>query len=193
MLEIEIPITARKAKHSMNEVGIAKPTSSAERTPSEASTTIITSAIAVSTEPSSCWTMERTVRDWSLEVVTSTASRSWGGQRATSAATSSRTSWAVSMRLKPLRLTIWSATVGSPSKRAVPSRSSNVRRMSARSPSVTTRSPLILTGSESMSRGSSKAPSILTALAPVGRSIAPAATSWLLFCTTWSSSAAVTL
>ena len=147
MLEIEIPITARKAKHSMNEVGMAKPTSSAERMPSEASTTIMTSAMAVSTEPSSWPTIDSTVRDWSFEVTTSIASRSSGGQVAASAATSARTSSAVSMRLKPFRLTICSATVVSPSKRAVPSRSSKVRRMSARSPSVTTRSPLILTGS----------------------------------------------
>ena len=53
MLEIEIPITAISAKVRRKEVGIAMPTSSADRVPKVASTTIITSAIAVRTEPSS--------------------------------------------------------------------------------------------------------------------------------------------
>ena len=43
-------------------------------------------------------------------------------------------------------MTTWSATVGSPLKRAVPSLSSKVRRISARSPRVTMLSPLTLTG-----------------------------------------------
>jgi hypothetical protein len=38
--------------------------------PSAASTTIITSAMAVSTEPSSWLTIEATTRDWSFEVPT---------------------------------------------------------------------------------------------------------------------------
>ena len=146
MLEMETPITARNAKQRRNEVGMAKPTSSAERGPSEASTTIITRAMAVRTLPWSCCTIESTSREVSPEKRTSTASRSSSGQSATSAATSSRTRATVSMRLKPLRLTTCTATVVSPLKRAVPSRSSNVRRISARSPSVTTRSPLVLIG-----------------------------------------------
>ena len=147
MLEIVIPTTAMIAKQRRNEVGIAKPTRSAERVPSAASTTIITSAMAVSTDPSSCVTIDRTVRDWSSVTVTSTACRSSGGQVATSASTSRRTSAAVSMMLKPFRLTTCSATVASPLNRAVPSRSSKVRLMRARSPSVTIRSPLRFTGS----------------------------------------------
>jgi len=63
MLEIVTPIRARNAKHNRNEVGMANPTSSADRVPSDASTTIITSAMAVSTDPSSCRTMPSTMVD----------------------------------------------------------------------------------------------------------------------------------
>ena len=57
ILEIGTPIAPSSRKVSRNEVGIAKPTSNAERVPSVASTTIITSAIAVRTEPSSWLTI----------------------------------------------------------------------------------------------------------------------------------------
>ena len=67
MLEIDTPISASSRKHRRKEVGIAKPTSSAGRRPSEARTTIITSAMAVSTDPSSWLTMEATCRDWSFD------------------------------------------------------------------------------------------------------------------------------
>ena len=75
-----------------------------------------------------------------------TAARKSWGHAATSASTISRTAVAVSIRLKPLRFTTCSATVVSPLKRAVPSRSSKVSLISAKSPSVMTRSPLVLTG-----------------------------------------------
>jgi hypothetical protein len=70
MLEIGMPMMPRRMKHSRNEVGIAKPTSIAERVPSAASTTIITSAMAVRTEPSSWRTMPSTCTDWSSVVST---------------------------------------------------------------------------------------------------------------------------
>ena len=114
MLDTATPITASSAKHSRNDVGIAKPTSSAGRMPSAASVTIITSAIAVSTELSSCLTIDSTVRDWSLEVPTVTAARSSSGQSFSASATVSRTRSAVSMMLKPRRLTTCNATVLSP-------------------------------------------------------------------------------
>jgi hypothetical protein len=101
------------------------------------------------------------------------------------------TSSTVSMTLKPLRLTICSATVGSPLKRAVPSRSSKVRRMSARSPSVTTLSPLTWTGRVKRSSGVSKAEGTLTAKAPEAASMSPAAISWLLRLTARTRSSAV--
>ena len=41
--------------------------------PKAASVTIITSAMAVRTEPSSCETMEAMMRDWSFDVSTCTA------------------------------------------------------------------------------------------------------------------------
>ena len=63
MFEIVMPITASRTKQSRNDVGIAKPTKSAARVPKDASTTIITKAMAVSTEPSSCDTMLATTRD----------------------------------------------------------------------------------------------------------------------------------
>ena len=72
MLEIATPMAASRAKHSRNEVGMAKPTSRAERSPSIASVTIMTSAMAVSTEFSSWPTIEPTVMDWLLDVPTST-------------------------------------------------------------------------------------------------------------------------
>ena len=146
MLLIATPSTANSAKVNRNEVGIAKPTSSAERIPSEASTTIITSAIAVMTEPSSWLTIDEMTWLWSLEYRTSTACFSSSGHSSVAASTTSFTSATVSIRLKPLRLTTCRATVVSPLKRAVPARSSNARRISARSPSVTTRSPFTLTG-----------------------------------------------
>ncbi len=78
------------------------------------STTIITSAIAVSTDACSWSTIEATSFEVSIEMSTRIASCSSSGHSATEAATLSRTSSAVSMTLKPLRLTICSATVGSP-------------------------------------------------------------------------------
>ena len=146
MLDTVIPMPSSSRKQSRKLVGMAKPTSSAARVPSAPSTTIITSAMAVSTEPSSCLTMLSTMRLWSLLAETVTAARSSGGQSASACATTARTSVAVSIRLKPLRLTTCSATVLSPLKRAVPSRSSKVRLMVASSPSVTTRSPFTFTG-----------------------------------------------
>ena len=146
MLEIDTPMIPKRTKHSRNEVGIANPTRSAERVPRNARTTIITSAIAVRTEPSSCCTMDLMVLDWSREVPRVTAFFISSGHVWRAASTSSRTRATVSMMLNPLRLTTCRATVDSPLKRAVPVRSSNVRRISARSPMVTTRSPLVLTG-----------------------------------------------
>ncbi len=84
---------------------MAKPTSKAGRIPSAASVTIITSAIAVSTEPSSWLTIEPTVRDWSLDAPTEITARNSSGQRASASATVRRTRAAVSMMLNPLRLT----------------------------------------------------------------------------------------
>ena len=114
IFEMVMPMTAMIAKDKRNEVGIANPTNSAERVPSVARTTIMTSAMAVRTEPSSCDTIERTVRDWSSVMVTSTAWRNSSGQRSVSRAISSRTCCAVSMMLKPLRFTTCNATVVSP-------------------------------------------------------------------------------
>ena len=147
MFEIETPITARKAKQSRKEVGIAKPTSRAARLPREARTTIITSATAVRTEPSSWLTMEPTTRLWSLEVPRVTEALSSGGHLVWALVRVSFTRSTVSIRLKPLRFTTCKATVSSPLKRAVPSRSSKVKLISANSPRVTMRSPLVLTGS----------------------------------------------
>ncbi len=146
MFEMVISSIASSAKHNRNEVGIAKPTSSAARVPSEASTTIITSAMAVSTDPSSWLTMEATPVLWSFEMPTVIVARMSSVQLARSASTTSRTTAAVSMMLKPRRLTTCNATVVSPLNRAVLCRSSKVRLISDRSPSVTTRSPCVLTG-----------------------------------------------
>ena len=63
MFEIVTPITARNAKQRRKDVGIAKPTKSAGRGPRAANTTIITSAIAVRTAPSSCRTILSTMID----------------------------------------------------------------------------------------------------------------------------------
>ena len=63
IFEIEIPITAKKAKQSKNDVGMANPTKKAGRDPRAASTTIMTKAMAVSTEPSNCLTIPSTFRD----------------------------------------------------------------------------------------------------------------------------------
>ena len=63
MFEMATPMTARNAKQSRNEVGMAKPTSSAERVPRVARTTIMTSAMAVRTEPSSWFTIDLTPDD----------------------------------------------------------------------------------------------------------------------------------
>ena len=63
MFEIEMPMTARNAKQSKNDVGMANPTKKAGRDPSAARTTIITKAMAVRTEPSNCLTILSTFRD----------------------------------------------------------------------------------------------------------------------------------
>ena len=60
-------INPNKTKHNKNDVGMAKPTNNAARVPRDAKTTIITNAMAVSTDPSSWLTMDSTVRDWSLD------------------------------------------------------------------------------------------------------------------------------
>jgi hypothetical protein len=86
-----MPIRARKAKHSRNDVGMAKPTSNAARMPNAARTTIITSAIAVKTDPKSCWTIESTIRLWSFDVPTVTAACKPSGQAAARAVTISCT------------------------------------------------------------------------------------------------------
>ena len=99
MFEIDTPIAASSAKHSRNEVGIANPTSSAARLPRLDSTTIITSAIAVSTDPSSWLTIEPTTRLWSFEVPTWIAARSSGGHLAREVASVSFTRSTVSIRL----------------------------------------------------------------------------------------------
>ena len=114
MLEIEIPKTASSAKHKRNEVGIAKPTNKDGRIPSEASTTIITSAIAVSTEASSWLTMPSTFLELSIEKETLMAARKSSGQRATSASTASFAAATVAIRFAPLDLTTCKATVVSP-------------------------------------------------------------------------------
>ena len=82
MFEIEIPISARNAKHRRNDVGIAKPTNSAARMPSAANTTIITNAIAVNTDPSNCCTMLSTMRLWSFDVPRVTAAFNSSGHEA---------------------------------------------------------------------------------------------------------------
>ena len=82
MLEMVTPIIANSTKHSKNEVGMAKPTSKAARLPRLARITIITSAIAVKTEPSSCPTIEATVSLWSFELPTWMAARRSSGHSA---------------------------------------------------------------------------------------------------------------
>ena len=103
--------------------------------------------MAVNTDPCNCCTIELTTRLWSFEVPTCTAAFSPSGQFAAFLATVALIRSAVSIRLNPLRFTTWMAIVSFPLNRAVLSRSSKVRLISATSPSVTTRSPLILTGS----------------------------------------------
>ena len=174
IFEIEIPITARKTKHSRKEVGMAKPTRKAGRDPRAAKTTIITRAMAVRTDPSNCLTILSTLRDWSLEVLTSMACCNSTGQSAVCFSTSARTKLAVSIRLNPLRFTTWIATVVSPLNRAVPVRSAKVRRMSAISPSVTTRPPLIFIGRLYKSNGSSNEEGIFTAKFELAVSTVPA-------------------
>ena len=53
IFETVIPIIPSKIKQSKKDVGIEKPTRRAERVPKVARTTIITSNIAVNTDPSS--------------------------------------------------------------------------------------------------------------------------------------------
>ena len=57
IFEIVTPITPSKTKHNKKEVGIAKPTRIAPLDPNDVSTTIMTRAIAVRTEPSNCPTI----------------------------------------------------------------------------------------------------------------------------------------
>ena len=124
MFEIGTPMMPKSTKASMKDVGIANPTSMAERVPRAANTTTMTSAMAVKTDPSSWRTMSATVTDWSSVVSTCTDCCNSTGHVLRTSSTVARTRAAVSMMLKPWRLTTCSATVGSPLKRAVPVRSS---------------------------------------------------------------------
>ena len=84
MFDIVTPITANSAKVSRNAAGTANPTSSADRVPRLAGTTIITRAMAVSTDPSVCATMLSTwgVRSSVTVAVKALAPcRAFGGHR----------------------------------------------------------------------------------------------------------------
>ena len=61
MFDIVIPINPNRTKQSKNDVGIENPTSNAALVPSDVSTTIITKAIAVKTDPSNCLTILSTI------------------------------------------------------------------------------------------------------------------------------------
>ena len=80
IFDIVTPIKPNKTKHNKNDVGIENPTSSAALVPSDVSTTIITNAMAVRTEPSNCLTILSTTRLWSFDVPTSTAALRFEGQ-----------------------------------------------------------------------------------------------------------------
>ena len=84
------------------------------------------------------------------------------------------------MILVPMRLETSSAMAGWPPTRANPVGSLKVRRAKATSRKASTRSPLVTTGSESMSCAVSSSPGTFTGKRPCPVSIAPAATSWLL-------------
>ena len=103
MFEIDIPMTAISAKHNKNDVGIANPTSRADLIPKEASTTIITSAIAVKTELSSCPTMPSTSFDKSIAKFTLTLCLSSLGHLSRTDKTFFFTTATVSIILDPLR------------------------------------------------------------------------------------------
>ena len=62
MFDIVIPINPNRTKQSKNDVGIENPTSNAALVPSDVSTTIITKAIAVKTDPYNCLTILSTTR-----------------------------------------------------------------------------------------------------------------------------------
>ena len=87
MLEIVIPMTASRAKHSKNEVGIAKPTNRVGRVSKDASTTIMTKAMAFRTDPSSWLTIVARARDWSFDVPIWTAACNSGDHSARASAT----------------------------------------------------------------------------------------------------------
>ncbi len=146
MLLTLMPNAAISPKLSRKEQGMAMPTSSAERKPSEASTTIITRRTAVRTLDSSWPTMSLTRADSSIEKSTCTARRSGSGQAATNSSTVDRTAATVAMMFSPRRLRTCSEIDFSPLNRAWPVASSKVRRMSVTSPRRTTRSPFTLTG-----------------------------------------------
>ena len=97
-----------------NEPGIATPTSSAERGPRAAMTTIITSSTAVRTLFCRSRSMLRMSSDLSWEKPTWMPS----GQVARSVSTIARTAATVSMMLAPIRLEISRATAGLPLTRA---------------------------------------------------------------------------
>ncbi len=163
-----------------NEPGMAMPTSAAERTPRAATTTIITSSTANTTEFCRSPSMVRMSSDLSWMKAACTASRRPSGQPARSSATTVRTASTVAMRFWPDRLVTSSASAGRPSMRAKPSGSLNVRRTSAMSRSRTTVSPSTFTGRSMMSLAVSNSPGTLIENRPWPVSWAPAATSRLL-------------
>ena len=103
ILEIDMPIIASSAKHNKKDVGIAKPTKRADLIPKDAKTTIMTSAIAVKTELSSCPTIPSTSFDKSIAKLTLTLCLSSIGHLFRAAKTFAFTTSTVSIMLEPFR------------------------------------------------------------------------------------------
>ena len=173
----------------MKQQGIAAPTRSPARIPSEATMMIITSTTAM-IRPDSKSTRVRLMYslwsswNWTLMVE---------GMRACSWVTASRTFLTVSRMLAPGRLTTSMVKARSPSMRVVVVDSLKVRRTLPTSPRVTTLSPLVLIGMASTSAGPTTTPGIFTAKSPWRVCRSPAGISWLFELITRARSEAVML
>ena len=158
-----------------NAPGMVSPTSTAERGPMAAITTMITSTMAVSTLLSRSERISRTSSDWSMMKRISRVS----GNRGRASSIRVRICSMVSIMLAPERLETSSTRAGSPLMRAKPVGSLKVRCSMATSPKVTTVSPSTFTGIDITSSMVSITPGTFSAIRPLPVSSEPAATSWL--------------
>ena len=158
------------------DVGMAVPTSRADRAPRVTMIRITTRVTAVIRLFCNCETWSTTKTDWSWEKKGEIPAGQFSAWRLVTSLTRST----VSRMLAPTRLVTSRPMAGLPFRRAMDVRSLKVRRMVATSDRVTTASPWTFRGRSRMSCAVSSRPGTLTGKRPWPVSSVPAATRRLL-------------